>query len=393
MMNQTPAKNILIVSTCYIDWGGSEELWARSVPHLGKMGYGVVVYKRYVNRSHPAFVELAGQGTILKDYRSSLGWGARLQNKIRKAAGLVYAELKQRPPAKGGDPAFARNLDRFRPSLVVISQGINFDGLGYAYQCLQQGVPYIIISQKAVDFYWPDPGDREYMTKTLLQARKCLFVSKHNHRLTEEQFGVRLPNGEVVFNPVKLSREAIPYPPTDKGYRLACVARLFLLDKGQDILLRILSEERWRDRPLSVSFIGTGEDEQPLRAMTNLLGLKNVHFTGQVSDMEAVWKDHHALILPSRSEGLALSVAEAMAAGRPVIVTNGGGNAEWVTEGITGFVGTADTETFGEAMERAWNNRDHWESIGRSACAFVARYVPAEPELEFANLLNKVVNE
>lgn len=392
-MNQTPVKKILIVSTCYIDWGGSEELWARSVPHLRQAGYGVIVYKRYINRAHPAFVHLAGQGAILKDYRSSLGWGARLKNKIRKTIGLVYAELKQRPPVGTGDPAFARNLDRFRPSLVVISQGINFDGLAYGYQCLQRDVPYIILSQKAVDFYWPGPGDREYMTKTLLQARKCLFVSRHNYRLTEEQFGVRLPRGEVVFNPVKLSREAIPYPPTDKGYRLACVARLFLLDKGQDILLRILAEDRWKDRPVSVSFIGRGEDEQPLRAMTDLLGLKNVHFIGQVSDMETVWKEHHALILPSRSEGLALSIAEAMAAGRPVIVTDAGGNAEWVEEGITGFVGKADTETFGEAMERAWNSRDRWASMGRSACAFITRHVPGEPELEFANLINKVVNE
>lgn len=392
-MAKSSPQNILILSTCYIDWGGSEELWARSVPHLRNRGYGVIVYKQHINRLHPEFTDLANKGAILADRRSASGVAARLFYKGRKIIRWVYTELRGLPPGTEEDWTFIRTLERFRPALVVVSQGINFDGLRYAYQCLLRNIPYVIVCQKAVDFYWPNLTDRDYMTRTLIHAKACFFVSHHNHRLTEEQFGTRLANGRVIFNPVKLSRHGIPYPPMDEGYRLACVARLFLLDKGQDILLRILGEEKWKARPVRVSFIGSGDDLEPLRAMAALLDVKNVDFTGQVSNMEDIWRTHHALILPSRSEGLALSVVEAMAAGRPVIVTNAGGNAELVEEGVTGFIGKADQESLENAMERAWNNRDLWESMGKSASGYVAGAVPGEPELAFADLLNKVVDD
>jgi glycosyltransferase involved in cell wall biosynthesis len=392
-MTEALSKKILIMSTCYIDWGGSEELWAKSVPYLQNSGFRIIVYKRYINRLHKEFADLAGKGVILTDHSSTSGRAARLADKGWRIARSVYAKLKGLPLRDDEDKSFARNLEDFRPSLVVISQGINFDGLRYAYQCLLRNIPYVIVCQKAVDFYWPNSTDRDYMTRALLHARKCFFVSKHNYRLTEEQFGVRLPNGEVVFNPVKLPRHGIPYPPADRGYKLACVARLFLLDKGQDILLRILAEDKWKDRPVKVSFIGSGDDLEGLRAMARLLNVNNIDFTGQVSNMEEIWREHHALILPSRSEGLALSVVEAMAAGRPVIVTDAGGNAELVEEGVTGFIGKADRESLANAMERAWNSRNIWESMGHAASRFVAGAIPKEPEFEFANLLNKVVND
>jgi hypothetical protein len=84
------------------------------------------------------------------------------------------------------------------------------------------------------------------MTKTYLQAKKCFLISHHNQRLTEEQLGIRLSDSEVITNPVKTTRQVIPYPSTESGFRLACVARLFLLDKGQDMLIRILSHEKWK---------------------------------------------------------------------------------------------------------------------------------------------------
>jgi len=231
------------------------------------------------------------------------------------------------------------------------------------------------------------------MKRTLLGAKKCFFVSKHNQNLTEEQFGMRMDNGGIVLNPVKAEVKPLPYPNTDNGFKLACVGRLFVIDKGQDILLRILAHDKWRNREVSVTFFGSGPDKQGLIEMAALLDVTCVTFSDFTSDMNEIWSSHHALILPSRSEGLPLTVIEAMALGRVVIGTNAGGTNEIVKEGVTGFLGDASEKDFSEAMEIAWKRRNDWELMGKHASSHIATTIPCHPETEFANVIMNTLNE
>ncbi len=386
-------KKIAVVTSCLDDWGGSEELWGKSIPHLLKKNFHVTVYKPKINRNHREYISLAEKGVELVDLLPEVSLTTRVTNKSKDILQRGYQKLNLPGFSQHNDEPLTVHLKTCTPDLVIISQGINFDGLNFGYECAQLNIPYVIICQKAVDFYWPAPANRSFMITTLQQAKKCYFVSHHNHRLTEEQFGIRLPNAQVIFNPVKVSGKAISFPSINNGYKLACIGRLFLLDKGQDILMRILSEKKWKERPITISFVGTGPDEAGLREMASLLKISNVEFTGQVNDIENLWQHYHAFILPSRSEGLPLSMIEAMAAGRPVIVTKAGGNAEIVEEGITGFMGQANEESFGEAMENAWNKKDEWETMGKTASLKIAASIPTSPEKEFANYINELIHE
>lgn len=386
-------RHIMIISTCFIDWGGSEELWAGAIPYWQEEGFEIIVYKKYINASFHRFSAMAERGVALKDYRSSLSLPSRLINKLIGMMKKIYAESKNQAPEKIYDWGFEKNLDHFKPEMVVISQGINFDGLLYAHQCLMREIPYVIVSQKAVDFYWPDKQDRSFMIESYQKAKRSFFVSRHNQRLTEEQLGTRLPNCEVIFNPIKTSRQVIPYPSTDNGFRLACIARLFLLDKGQDILIRILSKDKWKRRPLHVTFVGTGDDREPLLQMAKLLHVTNIDFVGQLNNAEIIWNDHHALILPSRSEGLPMAMIEAMSIGRTVIVTNAGGSAELVEDGVTGFLGSIDQDQFECAMERAWAQRHEWKNMGLEAAKYIKDHVPPKPEFDFSNQIKTLINE
>lgn len=385
-------QNIAIISTCAEEWGGSEELWGRSIPPLQSFGFEISVVKYYINREHPEFLQLAKINVDLIDIFPKGPLSSRVIKKSAQIFKKISFKLKLRKDSGEDFSAFIKIMNRKKPSLVIISQGINFDGLKLAYQCFLLNIPYVVISQKAVDFYWPHRDDRGFMLKALEQAKKCYFVSHHNHRLTEEQFGKRLTNGQVIFNPVKLSGKLIPFPSTDKIYKLACVGRLFLLDKGQDILIRILSQEKWQRRPIMISFIGKGIDEDALKDMAKLLKVVNVEFLGQVHDIEKMWEDYHALILPSRSEGLPLSMVEAMSAGRPVIISNAGGNTELVEEKVNGFIGDPNEASFDEAMERAWEMRDQWELMGKNAAKYVSANVPKSPEKDFALLIRDITN-
>lgn len=388
------AKRIGIFSCCIDAWGGSEELWARSIPYLLETNTDITLYKKKIDFDHPNIKSLAATGVHLKEtVPDGFIWRQRWRRIVRAVKRRTSKSYSDYREGNISIENFYRELRKIKPDLMVIAQGINFDGLIYARECLHFNIPYILIVQKAVDFYWPQPQDRNYMTACYQKAIRCYFVSAHNKRLTEEQFGIRISNSSVISNPVKIPVAPLPFPDTSMGFKLACVGRLFVLDKGQDMLLRILSKPHWRERPVHITFVGTGVDEEGLKALSSLLELDNVHFLGHVTDIENLWKTHHALVLPSRSEGLPLSILEAMAAGRPAIVSNAGGNAEIVKHGVTGFVGEACERSFEEAMESAWNKRADWEAMGKEASNYVLNHVPANPESALAEYINHILYE
>jgi glycosyltransferase involved in cell wall biosynthesis len=63
-----------------------------------------------------------------------------------------------------------------------------------------------------------------------------------------------------------------------------------------------------------------------------------VHFPGQVTDMASLLREHDVFVLPSESEGLPLSLLEAMACGLAVVATRVGGIPEIVLDGKTGLL-------------------------------------------------------
>lgn len=394
MVDNVVKHNVLVFVTCCLDaWGGSEELWSRSLPFLQDDYDKVIVFKNKHDRSSYPVRRILEMGVILEDLSPSY----RVASRIKRQCLLLVNRIKNRNYHQGDNhylvQNFKKRVQKIRPRIVVISQGINFDGLNYAQECLKLHIPYVIVSQKAVEFYWPHFSDKSWMQKILRQSLANYFVSYHNLRLTEDQFGMKLTNSSVVFNPIKVKKKIIQYPPTSTGYRLACVGRFFLIDKGQDILIKILTQRKWRDRPITVSFVGSGPDLIHLQEMIALHGLENINIIQFQSDIEKLWLNFHALILPSRSEGLPLALAEAMALGRMAIVSNAGGNAEFVEEGVSGFIGETNASSLDDALERAWMRRHEWQELGKNAHSFIKDYVPPLPEKNFAELLKQLIDE
>jgi glycosyltransferase involved in cell wall biosynthesis len=198
----------------------------------------------------------------------------------------------------------------------------------------------------------------------------------------------------VVPNPFNVPHAGeLPWPAAGAEVRLACVARLEVLDKGQDVLLRVLALPKWRARPLHLSFFGSGGDEPALREMAVLLGLRErVTWAGQVPDMTAVWASHHALVLASRFEGLPLALVEAMLCGRPAVATDAGGTAELLVDNETGFLAAAPTvAAFDEALERAWARRAEWPVLGRAGAARARAQVPPDTGVLFSDMLLQAI--
>ena len=367
-------RRIAFVSSNAHGWGGSEELWSAAAAELAEDGHDVAVMKPGLGKTNPRLARLKALGCRVTDLRRLPFVPDRFVDLMIRLSWLLEILIRS------GRFWFA--LRATRPELVVLSQGGNVEGLFYAKRIQRLGVPYILIVQKVAEMYWPTDSELPDLRSVYAGARRCLFVSEHNLRLHEEQLGMKLPNAEVVRNPflVRWDKPA-DWPGEAQGLRLACVGRLYPREKGQDILLKVLARHRWRERPVSLSFFGAGGHLEGLKATAAYLGLANVTFAGFSTDVEAIWRDHHALLLPSHCEGLPLALVEAMLSGRVAIVTDVAGHSEIVEDGVTGFLAAAPTaDHVDEALERAWQRRSQWRAIGEAAAGRARELVPPRPE-------------
>ena len=111
--------------------------------------------------------------------------------------------------------------------------------------------------------------------------------------------------------------------------------------KGHDRLLQAL-----RDLAVGANgstpqllLVGDGPLRGRLEALARELGVDTaVRFTGSLVDVRPALAAMDIFVLPSREEGMSNALLEAMAAGRPVVATNVGGNGEIVDEGRTGIL-------------------------------------------------------
>lgn len=279
--------------------------------------------------------------------------------------------------------------------LVIVSHTHNEDGLEWMEAARTVGRKYAAIAHSAVVYWWPDDDRAERLAESYENAAASYFVSQAILDISRLEFGTTLRNAKVVRNPFNVRYDASSPWPADSGdgLALACVGRLDVISKGQDVLLQVLALPHWREREVRVSLVGNGQNERCLRRIAAQLGLTSVEFRGHSDNVEEVWVKHHALVLPSRFEGMPLVVVEAMLCGRPCIATEVGGNSELIRDGINGFLAKAATvELFDEAMNRAWNNRHRLKEIGVRAASDVRQWVSRDPGEDLARELNALVD-
>ena len=105
---------------------------------------------------------------------------------------------------------------------------------------------------------------------------------------------------------------------------------------------------------------GEGSLRQSLEAQARQLGIDDrVKFLGHREDIQDLLAMCDVFVLPSLSEGLPVSVLEAMAASKPVIASAVGGNKEVVIHGETGLlVPPADPSALATAIQSILSDRE-----------------------------------
>jgi len=181
---------------------------------------------------------------------------------------------------------------------------------------------------------------------------------------------------DVGYNPDRIF--VVPYgtvihcgdqtlPGDDGCFRIIYVGQI-VPRKGVHYLVQAFEE---LSLPASeLALIGpAGEDMRPL---VEEWVRRNPGITapGSVPHVELIkhYRRGSVFVLPSVSEGLALVIGEAMAAGLPVIVTENTGSSEMVRRGINGFVvPIRDVEALKESILRLYENPGLRRQMGKAA--------------------------
>ena len=372
-------KNILFIAPNAGNWGGSEVLWYKTAQYCIDRGIKTGIAMNDCTPMPKQIGEIIKTGKVGMVYqRQRLTLNERLLNR------LVSQQHKFNVAKE-----FKARILIWKPDFVVISQGGNNEGTEMMNFLADHNISYVTISQAAVDYRWPSVEYGNQMERGYKSALMNYFVSKANLQLTEMQIGVSLTNGKVIRNPFNVPfHTELPYPDTSNGFKLACVGRYEIGDKGQDVLLRVLNEKKWRERDIFVTFYGSGHHRASIQKLITNLKLTNA-VLGDYVDTIDIWRSNHALVMPTRFEGLPLALVEAMLCGRFGIVTNVSGNKEVIKDNVNGFLAEApQVEYMDAAMERAWAQRENWEAIGKKAKSYIKTLVPEDPIREFFNELS-----
>jgi len=355
-------------------WGGSEALWATAAERLAHRGAQVYVSVKDWNKPVNEVEQLRAAGCrIFK----------------RSTPSVARRALRKLPPWREYARRHVKKIGA-NADLIVVSQGANSESLEWIEAAWANGYRYAIVAQAAAEAWWPDDEFTERLAAAYEAACCPFFVSEANLALTRQQFVAPLRHARVIRNPFNVCYDARPdWPANSSGeLRLACVGRLDAAAKGQDILFQVLDLPHWRERRVHVTLVGAGRTERGLRRWAEALKLPNVTFEGVSENIEQVWSSHHALILPSRWEGMPLVLVEAMLCGRPAIITDVAGARELVRDNVNGFLVKAPTvELLDETMSRAWENRHRLKEMGEQAAIDVRKFVSADPVEDFVREL------
>jgi glycosyltransferase involved in cell wall biosynthesis len=177
-------------------------------------------------------------------------------------------------------------------------------------------------------------------------ARNAYLIPKN--KLHAIQNGIRTTKFEKTKQGQNLRDEFLG---ESKGPLILTVARLVWF-KGLDTLIDAFPMVLKKHQAAKLIIVGDGELRADLEAQANRLGISDcVLFTGERDDVPDLLSAADLFVLPSVSEGLPISILEAMASKLPIVATNVGGIPELVIDGETGrLVNSGDVEGLSQAL-------------------------------------------
>jgi glycosyltransferase involved in cell wall biosynthesis len=362
-----------------LPWGGSEELWYRSALYAAQKGWnvGCAIYHWKEKEQKIQKLESAG---------CSIFW---LPNAGRKKENL--ADKIQYKLTKYRLKRFIKSLPVNDYDMVVINQG------GFEIYTPEWRNYWKFLDRYALLFHnyskneqWGN-SKKKAVENWVGKAYINLFASEQIRITLQQQLCISITNSATLINPVTISPPAniTPFPTKTGEYIFAMFAALETNRKAQDHLVKALSSDKWKKRPWQLRLYGEGKDRTELEKLVreNKLGNK-VFLKGHTNNISGEIMAANLILQITHQDAMPISVVEALAFSRPVIVSEVGDMPVWIKEEINGYISKdASIESIDATLEKAWNERDRWPEMGRKSFEIFKEKYPAALEETFLEQL------
>lgn len=257
-------------------------------------------------------------------------------------------------------------------SIIHIHSFLNYPSYTAATQARKMGIPYIIRPAGVLNSWsmqqkywkkllWINLFDRSNLKEassfhaTSKQEAEYLSKLNQNNKINIIPLGVDLPDCESLSPRV-----------SEQPLQLLFLSRLNP-KKNIPLLLSALKKVVDRHIPLTLRIAGKPDPgmenyERELRELVKQMELDNfVKFIGFVEGEQKIneLRKSHVFVLPSYDENFGIAVAEAMAYGLPVIISNRVALAEYVINNNAGMViNCEDVDGLADAIETFYKDEN-----------------------------------
>ncbi len=245
--------------------------------------------------------------------------------------------------------------------------------------------PHLLASEKALHLGLACPEDVKAVEGALLRrADAVVALSVAERAAISDGYGIRLERVQVIYNGVSDAFFAVPAMDNvsdGSNLRLVSTARL-CRQKGIDVLLDAMEFLLGEGVEATLTVAGGSyneiEYERQLRQRAEAEPLRGrVYFLGHVphGKIAGILGNADLYVQPSRYESQGIAVLEAMATGRPVVVSDLAAVREFLVHGVNGvLVGTDRPRELARALMDLRRDAPARVALGREARGAAAAF-------------------
>jgi mannose/cellobiose epimerase-like protein (N-acyl-D-glucosamine 2-epimerase family) len=243
------------------------------------------------------------------------------------------------------------------------------------------GLGTLFVSDK-IKAHLVRPALRVVLRALFDREGSAVLVQNGDDRATFERLGIDASRIALIPGSGVDTAALTPSPEPQGPITIAFVGRL-VADKGIRTLVEAHQILRGRGRDIRLLIAGTPDPANPssigpqeITSWTRLPGLTHL---GYVADIAKLWASAHIAVLPSRREGLPLSLLESAACGRPLVATDVPGCREIARAGVNALlVPPDDAPALADAIDRLAADPTLRRQFGQASRALAEREFSSE---------------
>ena len=357
----------MTISVLYIvanlDIGGAERHIAQIVPKFDRSLINASVFT-IINKGRLS-VDIEHSGIPVFGIDKEISW--QQLNKLQRIIYLVSRAIH-----------LFLFLRRQRPDVIHFFLPMPY--LMGGFVALFSGVRYRVMSRRSLNCYQKNYRGiarierwlHQRMSRILGNSRAVLD-DLHDEGVKEQQLGL-IYNGVTVPSPRSLDERVeirLKMGISSDELLITVVANLIPYKGHEDLLCGLAHV--YTELPKNWKLICVGKDSYRIKSDLLILSKEleisdRVIFLGSRDDAVDILQASDIAVLCSHEEGFSNAVLEGMAAGLPSVVTDVGGNAEAIRDGIDGYVIPANSpETLGKKISDLLCDEKLRKTMGGSA--------------------------